>query len=248
MSVSIALLPVGLTLRLVMGRDNFEQWAQTLQVRIPTTFENKLDLVQTVRRAGYLTEEWGGTLRTHIEDGKQFFYWDCIDGKWTAVFSRSDSADLISKVIADINRAAGREVIGRIQEQASGWIQTVTGAPNPPSIFPTNFRDGELLFRTLKEFGANPIRQGDAIQCKVENTTLIFRQHQDAPFHVEIQNAPDLRKVFEYLSDVDEDYKRCLQSLVYEKLKKRAAEKNLTIESEEVLEDNSIVLTLGIGS
>ena len=123
-----------------------------------------------------------------------------------------------------------------------------TGAAAPPPVFPTNFRDGELLFRTLKEFGANPVRQGDAIQCRVGESTLIFRRHQDAPFHVEIQNAPDLRRIFEYLSDVDEDYRRCLQSIVYEKLKKRAAAKNLTIESEEVLDDNSIVVTLGIGS
>ena len=218
-----------------------------MQVRIPTLFKSELELVQTVRRAGYDIEEWGGSFKTHVEGEKQYFFWDCIDGKWTAIFSKADSAEMISKVMADINWAAGRKVVGPSQEQVTGWIQKIEGATRPPSIFPTNFRDGELLFRTLKEFGANPVRQGETIQCKVEDTTLIFRQYRNAPFHVEIQNAPDLRKVFEYLSDVDEDYKRCLQSVVYEKLKRRAAEKNLTVESEEVLEDNSIVLTLGIG-
>ena len=55
-----------------------------------------------------------------------------------------------------------------------------------------------------------------------------------------------MRKVFEYLSNLDDDYRRCLQAVVYERLKERAAEKNMTIESEEVLEDNSIVPTINV--
>ena len=55
-----------------------------------------------------------------------------------------------------------------------------------------------------------------------------------------------MRKIFEYLTHLDDDYKRCLQSIVYEKLKERVAERNMTIESEEILEDNSIVLTINV--
>src|SRR5690606_35766729 len=94
----------------------------------------------------------------------------------------------------------------------------------------------------------NPVREGSGMKCRVEDSLLIFRQSpsHDSPFYVEVHNAPDLRKVYQYLSDVDDEYKRCLQSMVYEKLKEREEAKNMTVESEEVLEDNSIVLTINI--
>lgn len=69
---------------------------------------------------------------------------------------------------------------------------------------------------------------------------------EGGPIHVEVHNPPDMRKIFEYLTHLDDDYKRCLQSIVYEKLKERVAERNMTIESEEILEDNSIVLTINV--
>jgi len=155
MSVSLALIPLALTLRAVMGKDKFQNWAESVQV-------------------------------TGLE---------------------TDS------------------------------IQS----------FPTNFRDGAILTRTLKEFGVNPIQGvNGTITCTVQGTHLTFRQHGDAPFSVEMENPPSLQEIFMYLSDVDDEYKRCVQALVYEKLKQRAAEQNLAIETEEVLDDNSIVITLTI--
>ncbi|MFC7679087.1 hypothetical protein [Paenibacillus sp. GCM10028914] len=246
MSVSLALIPVALTLRLVMEKNNFNKWVESMQEKVPTTFENELELVQTVRKAGYDAERLGGSIKTHIDGENQFIFWDLVDGKWTAIFGKSDSKPKIEGFMAEINEVAGRNIFMPLQEldQEPRLTESIKPAPT----FPTNFRDGELLFRTLKEFGVNPIHRGSSIECKVENSHLIFIQAQDGPFHVEVRNAPDLRKIFEYLSDVDDDYKRCLQSIVYEKLKGRVAEKNMTIESEEVLEDNSIVLTLSISS
>lgn len=249
MSVSIALIPVALTLRLVMGKDKFDRWAESMQVKEPSTFENELELVRTVRKAGYDAEKWGGSYKTHIDGEDLFFFWELDDGKWTAVFGRSDSRQKIRQFMAEINQAAGRQIFEQLQVQGDTITMTsATETAESVATFPTNFRDGELLFRTLKEFGVNPVREGSGMKCRVEDSLLIFRQSQshDSPFYVEVHNAPDLRKVYQYLSDVDEDYKRCLQSMVYEKLKERVEAKNMTVESEEVLEDNSIVLTINI--
>lgn len=68
----------------------------------------------------------------------------------------------------------------------------------------------------------------------------------DAPFSLEIIKAPDLKPIFHSLSTLDEDYKRQIQSATLKNLKQKIQEKELAIESEEVLEDNSIVLTLSI--
>ncbi|WP_462410814.1 hypothetical protein [Neobacillus sp. Marseille-QA0830] len=242
MSVSLALIPIALALRAVMHKDVFEEWTETLQVQVPTTIETEADLIQTLYEAGYDAEKYGGTIKTHLNGEEQFFFWEYIDGKWTAIFAKSDSPAELEQFMQDLEQKSQRKIFTGTVHQAEEQIKS-----DSVQTFPTNFRDGALLARTLKEFGVNPTQGANGrITCNVQGTQLTFLQHGDAPFSVEIRNAPSLRDIFMYISDVDEEYKRCVQAIVYEKLKERAAEKNLSIESEEVMEDNSIVITLNI--
>jgi len=265
MSVSLALVPVALTLRLVMGKRNFSNWVDSMQDKYATTFRNEQELVRAVRGAGYDAEKWGGSIKTHIDEDF-YFFWEQEDGRWIAVFDKTDDRATIERFMEEIDRAAGRRVFGGVtaegqtqRTEAKGGRAQASSVPSaraettekkvPTATFPTNFRDGELLFRTLKEFGVNPTRHGSEIRCQAEKSTLTFRQAgADGPYGVEVTNAPDLRKVYEYLSTVDEEYKRCVQAMVVEKLKERAADREMTVESEQVLEDNSILLTLNVRS
>ncbi|WP_043930620.1 hypothetical protein [Bacillus sp. EB01] len=241
MSVSLALIPLALALRAVMSKDKLDDWVDSMQVKVETKFENELDLVRTLQLAGYDAEKYGGNIKTHI-NGENFFYWEQIDGKWHALFSKQDDVALLEQFMGDVELSAGR----RLFVQGSDAIQEQL-QQDSLKVFPTNFRDGGVLVRTLKEFGVNAYEKADGeISCVVQGTPLTFRQNGDAPFTVEIKSNPNMHEMYAYLSDIDEEYKRCLQSVVYEKLKQRAAEKNLSIESEEVLEDNSIVITLNI--
>ncbi|QJC50285.1 hypothetical protein HGI30_00820 [Paenibacillus albicereus] len=244
MSVSLALVPVALTMRIAMGKQNFDDWVESMQVKIPSRFTERRELVRTIHNAGYDAEEWTESLmKTHFQKDN-YFFWELIDGQWTAVFGKDDDQNEIARFLKKINQAAGWSAFdSEYDVERNVQLQR----QSPPSVFPTNFREGDLLFKTLKEFGINPTRgQDESISCRVEGSTLIFRQQGDSPFQVEIRNAPDLQKVYGQLSSLDEDYKRQLQSRIYEKLKQRAAERNMTVENEEVLEDNSIVLTLNI--
>lgn len=109
---------------------------------------------------------------------------------------------------------------------------------------PTNFRDSDLLTQTLSEFGLAPSRAADGtVTCRAEGSTLVFRRDGDEVFHVEVRNPPDSRQIMEHLSDMDECYGRAVQARTYEKLKDRIAERGLGVEEEQVLEDDSIVLT-----
>lgn len=242
MSVSLALIPLALTLRVVMGKDKFDDWADSMQVKVPTNIENESDLVRTLQKAGYDAEKMGGNIKTHIDGEKQFFFWELIEGKWHAIFAKSDSQTVLKQFMNDF------EVKSRISIFTDGLPDGFDLIEEEPGqVFPTNFRDGVILTRTLKEFGVNPVQRDNGdITCTVQGTQLTFHQNGDAPFTLEIKNPPNLHEIFMYISDVDDEYKRCVQALVYEKLKARAAEKNLSIETEEVLEDNSIVITLNI--
>ncbi|MCW5601386.1 hypothetical protein [Nitrosomonas sp.] len=236
MSVSLALLPVALAMRIVMGKEGFNNWIESQQVRVPTNFTVELDLVRTIKKAGYDAIKFGSSIKTHIQGEKTFFFWELVDGRWQAVFSKHHEQAVLSRFMTNIESEAGSKVFGEMSQH----VETV-------AEYPTNFRDGALLMEALMDFGANPIQRANGqIVCKVENSKLVFTQKGDEPYLVEITNAPSLEEAYHYLSDVDQDYKRCVQTDVYNKLKSRITSQNMTIENEEVVEDNSIVITLNI--
>lgn len=86
MSVCIALLPVALAIRIVMGKENFENWVRAQQVRVPTSFKTELELARAVKKAGYDAIKFGSSIKTHIDGEKNFFFWELVDGKWIAIF------------------------------------------------------------------------------------------------------------------------------------------------------------------
>jgi hypothetical protein len=237
MSVSIALLPVALAMRIVMGKNNFENWVKAQQVRVPSSFKTELELSRAVKKAGYDAVKFGGAIKTHIDGEKLFFFWEFVDGKWIAVFSKHHDQAILNRFMSGVESVAGKKIFGELANTT-----TVASAQ-----FPTNFRDGTMLIDALKEFGARPTKRSDgSIKCKIEHSDLLFTQVGDSPFMVEIKNSPSLEQVYRYMSDIDDDYKRCVQTAVYEKIKARAAEKDMVVDSEEVLPDKTIVMTLRV--
>lgn len=240
MSVSLALIPVALTLRVVMGKENFENWVQSMQVKMPTNFEHEVDLVVTVRKAGYDAEKWAGLIKTHIRGERDFFFWELVDGQWTAVFSKSDSQEMISQFVRDLESKSGRKIFVVEEDTDKAFVPS-------SQVFPTNMRDEQLLVKTLSDHGLQPKAQPNGeVTCRVGRSILRFRPAEEGSYSVEIENALDLQQMFQFLSALDEDYKRGVQAVAYENLMNRIQEKNLAVESEEVLEDNSIVITLNV--
>jgi hypothetical protein len=240
MSISLVLLPVALAVRLVMGKDNFENWVSSMQVKYPTKFKNEIDLITTVKKAGYDAEKWGGSIKTHIREEKEFFFWDFIDGQWVAIFSKHDSMESIKKFIIDLENKAGKSIF--VVHNETREITTI-----PTRTFPTNFKDAELLVKTLNDYGINPIvYSNDEIKYNFGEYTLRFFRQYDAPFSMEVESTQDMKTIFQHMSLLDRDYKEYVQTITYENLKSRINDKNITIESEEFLEDNSILITLQI--
>jgi len=110
-SVSIALLPVALAMRIVMGKENFENWVKAQQVRMPSAFTTELELARTVKTAGYDVIKFGASLKTHLDGEKSFFFWELVDGKWVAIFSKSQDQATLNRFIADVQAPAGRKIL-----------------------------------------------------------------------------------------------------------------------------------------
>lgn len=237
MSVSIALLPVALAVRIVMGKENFENWVKAQQVRVPTSFTSELELARVVKMAGYDAVKFGASIKTHVDGEKTFFFWELVDGKWVAIFSKYHEQAILDRLMSSVESAAGRKIFGE--------FSPVTDSVS--AQFPTNFRDRAMLIEALTDFGVQPSKEANgSITCKIEESVLRFTQVGESPYMVEVKNSPSLEQVYRYMSDIDDDYKRCVQTAVYEKVKARVAERDMAIESEEVLPDKTILITLRV--
>lgn len=247
MSVSLTLVPVALALRVVMGKDKFNNWIESSQEPQISNFKSRKELTSTVQRAGYDAIPYGSSIKTHFND-KNFFFWELREGKWVAVFSQYDDRGLIKTFIKKLNEAAKRDVFSTKQTEEIAQID------NSPSIkrntiFPTNFTDIELLAQVLSEKNIPTATEQDGSLVSIlKATTLRFIQHRpDGVIDVELADSDSLANTFHQLTLLDEDYRKLIQQETYAKVVENAEQKGFTIEEEMVLPDESILLTLRVG-
>lgn len=235
MSVSLALLPVALALRVVMGKENFEAWVASQQERAETDITSEFELARLLKQAGYDTVKFGALVKTHLDGERAFFFWEFIDGKWVAIFSKGADVELRNTLIAKLEKAAGRPIFSQ-----SGGSEA-----QQSSTYPTNFVDRDLLAQALTDLGGDPTYGKDgSLSCRINSAKLVFTKEGDGPFSVEVKGAVKAEQAFQYLSDLDDDYRKAVQTSVYQRVKSEAESRDLLIESEEVLPDKSILLTL----
>lgn len=243
MSISIALIPLALAIRTALGPEQFEEWVHARQLTVTSTFTDKAELVKALKHAGYDAEPWNGSLKTRT-DGENFVFWDLLHGKWQLVGVHEDSERMRHLMMTmEVNNTSGQKLF----DIPDNFGKPVEQAALSMTTFPTNFRDSALLIKTLRDFGAQPVRQANGeVHCRIESSTLRFIPVTDGPYRLELEDAPDIKYLYRQLQLLDEDYGRGVQSLVYNALKGRVNQKNLSITHEEVMEDNSIVLTLTV--
>ncbi|OSA77134.1 hypothetical protein B2H86_03045 [Clostridium botulinum] len=255
MSISLALVPAVLILSVAMGAKDFDNWVESSKIKMPTELKNEEEIMKTVELAGYKINKYGNYIRTEINEGKEFVTWEKENGIWNVVFSKYDSKEMIVDFIMNLNNKAGRKVIYKSIEEMenrndnSTTVKEILELPKvEKEIFPTNFRDKDLLLKTLKECGACPKEiSNEDIQCNTKECQLIFHKEEDGSYNVEIEDTSSLKNVFHHLSIIDEEYKHNVQEYTYKRVVEKLNETDMYIDNEEVLEDNSILLTVNIG-
>ena len=240
MSVSLVLLPVGLALYAIMGKKNFDAWVESMQIKVPTVLTEEAELALFVRKAGYDADPWGGMLKTHIDGEKTFFFWQKINGRWTAVFDKTFPQTDIKTLIRSVEAAAGRRVFDWVADTKKVNVLKT-------QMFPTNFRDRHKLFAVLQEYGLHP-KQSDVehIECSFGSGKLVFKQEGSQPFTVTVVQVPHLSEVFQQLGQINERYCEVVQAETCSKLKARISDAGMMLENEEVLPDKTIVLTISM--
>lgn len=110
---------------------------------------------------------------------------------------------------------------------------------------PTIFTDYGILFETLDEYGAHPFSIGNGnIKCSIDNCDIKFI-FTDKQYYVRL-NEDNYHLVEKYLSNIYDSYRKNVQENTYNKIKENLKSKQMKIEKEEILEDDSIVLTVNV--
>ncbi len=113
---------------------------------------------------------------------------------------------------------------------------------------PTAFQDRELLLKTLKQHGLTVTeeKQDHFIICTDNGEIHYRRQNESLPFEMEVSKIRDTEKLMAELKEFEEEYGRNVQAYTVNKIMASLKEHGLTKQEEEVLPDDSILLTLSI--
>jgi len=113
--------------------------------------------------------------------------------------------------------------------------------------YDTVYVDRDLLVKTLEEHGVLNLHvYGDTITCKSDDYNLKFYRENNEPFVLEVTCPIDEDNFENAMSDLDSEYAQNVQESTYLKIKERLSKHNLQIDNEEILDDDSIMLTINL--
>lgn len=112
----------------------------------------------------------------------------------------------------------------------------------------TKFNDSSLLLKTLTEYGLSPKKtSSNCFSVKFADGDIIYnRPSADVPFSMTIRNVRDKDRLINELIDIEQEYNGNVQEYTYKRVLSNLPE-GMAIENEEVLEDDSILITISVG-
>ena len=113
--------------------------------------------------------------------------------------------------------------------------------------FETPFMDKSILLKTLEEHGVKNIFEWESgLSGEVDNYKLTFEKPaEDKPYTVRI-SCLEHESAEEKVGDLSSEYALNVQEDAYLHIMDKLKENNMQIEEEEVMEDNTIVITVNI--
>lgn len=187
--------------------------------------------------ANYLFYEAG--MQTPLKNSDATLNWHLQNGYYTAEFSGSNNEAITKEaeiIFRKLNRAAGRDL--RYINDVSTTVYT----------YATNYTDKGMLLNTLVEHGAEDVAEnGDEISCKLFGMEMIYYKKDDSNgYTLDITQVSDKAGCEDVINDLNEEYGLNIQEMTYNKIKERLDSENMRLESEAVMDDNSIILTIEV--
>lgn len=179
------------------------------------------------------------TFETPLKMSSNIIEWSLKDNYYTAKLRNISSSHLkgeVEHLFAAMNKKAGRDL--RITDNKSELTYT----------YKTNYTDKGVLLNTLTEHGAKKISEtDDKISCELFGMQMSYTKDADnQAYNLVIERVTDKSECEGLISDLNDEYGLNIQEITYKKILDRIESESLHLEKEEVLEDNSILLTIEV--
>jgi hypothetical protein len=134
---------------------------------------------------------------------------------------------------------------------ASSTLSAMLGAENfeeeQMEIFETPFVDSEILVKTLNEHGCcvNAVSENEYVVTTSEGNLRYTRSAVGEPFMLNISEVSNPQLLVENIRSLEFEYGRNVQAYTYSHIMSSLGE-DMTFQQEEILEDDSLLLTINI--
>lgn len=205
-------------------------------LKIQTNIKQE-ELKTLLRKANYLY--YSGNSSTPLKNSDATLNWVYKNGFYVAEFSGTNNAAINKEaeiIFRKLNIAAGRDL--RLINDQSTIVYT----------YNTNYTDKGILLNTLTEHGATElVENGDEISCKLFGMEMVYyKKDTTGGYVLDITQVSNKGECEDVINDLNEEYCLNIQEMTYNKIKERLEQENMRLESESIMDDNSIVLTIDI--
>lgn len=119
--------------------------------------------------------------------------------------------------------------------------------PIPEYTFPTIYTDTNILKQAIKNAGINPKIQGNIFQFTIDGFETSIYQDGENNYEFKVIGKCDLKKVHNCFNKIETEYNKIVQNNILENIKNKVTKSStMRLEQEEVLDDNSVLLTISI--
>lgn len=205
-------------------------------LRIQTNIKPE-ELKDLLRQANYLFYE--SNRQTPLKNTNATLNWVIKDGRLIAEFSGENNSAITKEaeiLFRKLNIAAGRD------------LRSINSLATTVYTYNTNYTDKGVLLNTLIEHGAEELVENDGeISCKLFGMEMIYYKKESSnAYTLDITQVSDVSECEGVITDLNEQYGLNIQEMTYNKIKERLEQENMRLESETVMDDNSIVLTIEV--
>ena len=244
-------LPVALTARTVMGEEKFNAWIKSNEYVLFTDFSSMDEMKRTVCQSGYDVVPFFNSPKTHLTKGSSsWFLWEIRDGQIAAILSIHDDKTAIQRFITAVEAKAGRKVFRKSSVKQKRSINVEDGLAITEQQIPTVFTDEVLLKTVLEKFNLPVYNEtSDCIKSQFGELQLVFSREGEEAFDLQVRGSEKAMKSFyDCLFAMNEEYGLSIQEQTYLHVLENLDSSGMALVEENVLEDNSIVLTLQVNS
>ncbi|AKS38150.1 hypothetical protein NP92_06090 [Anoxybacillus gonensis] len=113
----------------------------------------------------------------------------------------------------------------------------------------TVMKDEMLLQKALEQYGCHVnVLTNDNYETEIATTKIWFEKNEDGVFEAIFPKEVKVDDATVFIENLTSEYKYVLQQETYKKVIERAREKGFILETEEIQQDRTIVLTLRVNS